>query len=108
MRFTCGGWRAHSAAPCRFASKIHDRERSRVEFERCAIDDLQWLGFVPDFPAFETFRAGATSDGRQSDHPERYTEALAHLSSAGLTYWCDCSRQRIARDAGATGPGTAV
>ncbi len=28
----------------------HDRERSRPEFERSILDDLEWLGFVPDVP----------------------------------------------------------
>ena len=29
----------------------HDRERARREFESAILDDLDWLGFVPDiFP----------------------------------------------------------
>ncbi len=79
----------------------HDRERARPEFERSIIEDLQWLGFVPDLPAWRTLRVDAISDARQSDHPQRYADALTSLHGAGLTYWCDCSRQRIARDTGA-------
>jgi len=69
----------------------HDRERSRVEFERGIHYDLQWLGFVPD------------ADYRQSDRLERYVSALQRLQEAGRVYWCDCSRQRIARNAGDVG-----
>ncbi len=69
----------------------HDRERSRVEFERGIQHDLQWLGFVPD------------TDYRQSDRLERYVAALQQLQEAGRVYWCDCSRQRIALSAGDVG-----
>ena len=65
----------------------HDRERSRTEFDRGIIEDLEWLEFLPD----------ATE--RQSDHADRYWDALG-LSEAGLVYWCGCSRQRIGREAG--------
>ena len=33
---------------------------------------------------------------------DRYHSALARLTEAGLTYWCDCSRQRILRESGTT------
>jgi len=66
----------------------HDRERSRTEFDRGIIEDLDWLGFLPD----------ATE--RQSDHADRYWDALGRLRDAGPVYWCGCSRQRIAREAG--------
>jgi glutamyl/glutaminyl-tRNA synthetase len=69
----------------------HDRERSRPEYERGILADLEWLGFVPD------------SIDRQSDHLDSYSSALDRLRGGGLAYWCDCSRQRIARDADATG-----
>jgi glutamyl/glutaminyl-tRNA synthetase len=80
----------------------HDRERARPEFERGILDDLAWLGFVPDHPSLRAFAAGPCA-GRQSDHPERYQASLARLAANGLTYWCDCSRQRILRDAGTSG-----
>jgi glutamyl-Q tRNA(Asp) synthetase len=79
----------------------HDRERARPEFERSIIEDLQWLGFVPDLPTRDSSPVDAAPDTRQSDHPQRYTDMFTSLNNAGLTYWCDCSRQRIARDAGA-------
>jgi glutamyl-tRNA synthetase/glutamyl-Q tRNA(Asp) synthetase len=68
----------------------HDRERSRTEYDRGIFEDLEWLGFLPD------------AAERQSDHVDRYWDALRRLSDADLVYWCDCSRQRITRDAGET------
>lgn len=77
----------------------HDRARARPEYERSVLDDLEWLGLRPDEPSLDAFRA-APCDGRQSDHPQRYEQALTGLEAAGLAYWCDCSRQRVLRDAG--------
>jgi glutamyl/glutaminyl-tRNA synthetase len=82
-----------------FRIEDHDRERSRREFEQSVLDDLEWLGFIPDVPPIEAFRSGIGL-GRQSDRADRYERALERLTIAGLTYWCDCSRQRLARDAG--------
>jgi glutamyl/glutaminyl-tRNA synthetase len=59
----------------------HDRARSRTLFEIAILEDLAWLGFVPD-------------DGpvRQSDDPSPYAAALDQLRSETLVYGCDCSR----------------
>jgi glutamyl/glutaminyl-tRNA synthetase len=72
----------------------HDRERSRPEFERSILEDLEWLGWLPDLPAISAFRAGPC-EGRQSDHPGRYDQALARLIAAGRVYGCSCSRAEI-------------
>lgn len=80
----------------------HDRERSRREFEASILDDLEWLGLVPDHPPLEAFRAGRC-DFRQSDHPERYERAAAVLAGRGLVYGCDCSRAAIERRSEAAG-----
>lgn len=85
----------------------HDRERARPEFERSILDDLEWLGFIPDEPPIEAFRSGPC-DGRQSDHPERYESALALLASAGLVYGCSCSRKEILERAGIAESGSEV
>lgn len=59
----------------------HDRQRSRPGFDAALLEDLDWLGFVPD-------------DGpvRQADDPRPYIGALERLRAAGLVYGCDCSR----------------
>ena len=75
----------------------HDRERSRPEFEQSLLSDLEWLDLRPDAPALARVRLG---DARQSAHDDRYHAALTRLTEAGLTYWCDCSRQRILRESG--------
>ena len=72
----------------------HDRERARPEYEQSILDDLDWLGLQPDTPTISAFRAGPC-DGRQSDHPQRYEDALARLTAAGATYACACSRRDI-------------
>ena len=73
----------------------HDRARSRPEYERGILDDLDWLGLVPDIGETAAFRAGAHPQ-RQSDNTAHYEAALEQLDSAGLVYACDCSRRDIA------------
>ena len=77
----------------------HDRQRSRPEYEASILEDLEWLGFVPDAPAV-----------RQSGRITIYNAALTRLRQAGLVYACECSRRDIV-DAGGSGaelryPGT--
>jgi len=71
----------------------HDRQRSRPAYERALLDDLDWLGFVPDIFPTRAFRAGAC-DGRQSDRDPVYREALEPLIASGRVYACDCTRQQ--------------
>ncbi len=80
----------------------HDRQRSHDKFERAILDDLDWLGFVPDEPPTDAFRAGACR-GRQRDRQDVYAAALARLGYR--VYTCDCTRRevRAAMDA-ARGP----
>jgi glutamyl-tRNA synthetase len=52
-----------------------DRERSRPEFERAQVEDLEWLGL--------TFEEGPY---RQSERGELYDGAARRLEDAGLTY----------------------
>jgi len=77
----------------------HDRQRSRPEYEASILEDLAWLGFVPDAPLV-----------RQSERTGIYDTALSRLRDAGLAYACECSRRDIV-DAGGSGaelryPGT--
>ncbi len=78
----------------------HDRTRSRPEFEKAILDDLEWLGFAPDEPVV-----------RQSDRESKYARALQGLEATGLVYACGCSRKFIETTSGSfTGelryPGT--
>jgi glutamyl-tRNA synthetase/glutamyl-Q tRNA(Asp) synthetase len=74
----------------------HDRARCRAEYERALLDDLDWLGFVPDEGTTAEFRAGPTKF-RQSDNEWRYVAAITALELRGLVYVCHCSRAHIAR-----------
>ncbi len=67
----------------------HDRGRCRLEYEAALLEDLAWLGLVPDL--------GPT---RQRDAAAIYLDTLAALEQRGLVYACDCSRRDISRDAG--------
>ena len=72
----------------------HDRQRSRADYERAILDDLDWLGFVADDPSSDAFRAGPCV-GRQSNRTEIYEAALERLRAQGLVYACECSRTDI-------------
>jgi glutamyl-tRNA synthetase/glutamyl-Q tRNA(Asp) synthetase len=80
----------------------HDRRRSQRRYEQDLLDDLEWLGFVPDAPTLDAFRRGPC-DGRQSDRGAIYEEELAALIGDGLVYACECSRSDIAAAASASG-----
>jgi glutamyl-Q tRNA(Asp) synthetase len=75
------------AAGGRFLLRIEDTDhtRCRPDFEAAILDDLDWLGLAWDGPVL-----------RQSDDPAPYEDALARLSSLGLTYPCRCTRGDIA------------
>lgn len=65
----------------------HDRGRSRPEFERAIIEDLEWLGLKPD----------RGRPLRQSDHDASYRKATLNISRRSRVYACRCSRAEIAR-----------
>lgn len=90
-------WGVARANDGRVALRIedHDRSRCRVEYERALLDDLDWLGFVPDEGTTAEFRAGTTKF-RQSDNEWRYAAAITALELRGLVYVCRCSRADIA------------
>jgi len=62
----------------------HDRERCRPEYDAGILEDLAWLGYVPDGPAV-----------RQSDRDAIYHRAARTLVERGLVYACDCTRRQI-------------
>ena len=69
----------------------HDAQRSRQEYEHALIEDLAWLGFIPDEPPLTSFRAGLT-EYRQSHRGRVYLAAAQQFESAALLYGCDCAR----------------
>jgi glutamyl-Q tRNA(Asp) synthetase len=70
-----------------FRLEDHDRIRCRPEYEDAILEDLDWLGFVPD--------EGLSPLLRQSDTPELYRDVLNELKGAYHVYACDCSRSEI-------------
>jgi len=76
----------------------HDQGRVRKHFESSILYDLAWLGFDPDLGVRD---AAQPSAFRQSDHIERYGEALQSLSTK--LYQCQCSRKEIVTRTGKTG-----
>ena len=76
----------------------HDRQRSRAEYERAILDDLDWLGFRADIFPTSDFRRGPCL-GRQSDRDEVYRRALTALVGVGLVYGCACTRKQLAESA---------
>ena len=62
----------------------HDRERCQAEYEAGILEDLDWLGYRPDFPVV-----------RQSERDAIYREAVDALVAQGLVYACDCTRKAI-------------
>jgi glutamyl-tRNA synthetase/glutamyl-Q tRNA(Asp) synthetase len=73
----------------------HDRIRSRPVYETALLEDLDWLGFVPD--------AGRNPVRRQSDDLDAYAGALHALRATHPVYACDCSRKDVG---GERYPGT--
>ena len=92
----CCVWNAAGALAGRVLLRIedHDRERCRPEYEAGILDDLDWLGFVPDVYPTSCFRAGRC-EGRQSDRQSVYDEALQALVEQHLVYACGCSRKQL-------------
>jgi glutamyl-tRNA synthetase/glutamyl-Q tRNA(Asp) synthetase len=79
------GWARAAGGKVLLRIEDHDRQRSRPEFERSILEDLEWLGFIPDAPLV-----------RQSERRERYQEELDRLRARGLAYVCSCSRRDLA------------
>ena len=72
----------------------HDTARARPEYEAAILDNMEWLGFVPD-EGITAGHSGRTSLYRQSDCGDHYAEVLQHLKEQGLVYGCSCSRREI-------------
>lgn len=75
----------------------HDRGRSRPEYERAFVEDLEWLGLLS---------SQARRVLRQSDEDRAYGRAVIHLGRQSPVYACQCSRADIARQLRADGLDT--
>ena len=77
------------AAGGRFVLRIEDIDRERVREDLVAgiLEDLAWLGIVPDGPVL-----------RQSLRLPLYAAALDRLAAMGLVYPCFCTRAEIAAE----------
>lgn len=69
-----------------------DRERSKKEFEKAILEDLQWLGIEwdegPD-------RGGPYAPYRQSERGEIYQSFIAQLKAKNLIYPCYCTVEEL-------------
>ena len=94
-------WGEARAANGRVLLRIedHDRERCRPEYEAALLEDLDWLGFVPDLYPTAAFRAGRC-ESRQSDRQAIYLEAAEELREQGLLYACRCTRKELSKSRG--------
>lgn len=74
------------AARGRFLLRIEDTDtaRARPHWEAQIFDDLHWLGLTWEAPVL-----------RQSEHLQRYNDALMRLAARGLIYPCSCRRSDI-------------
>lgn len=79
-------WLAARSRGAPFVLRIEDldRERSRLEYERCQLADLAALGLDWDGPVM-----------RQSERLEGHREAFERLCAAGCVYPCWCTRADI-------------
>ncbi len=70
----------------RFLMRIEDTDisRARPQWEAQIYDDLRWLGLDWQTPIL-----------RQSEHLQRYNDALMRLAAMGLIYPCSCRRSDI-------------
>ncbi|MEO7192171.1 MAG: glutamate--tRNA ligase family protein [Vicinamibacterales bacterium] len=84
----------------------HDAQRSRAEYEGALLDDLDWLGFTPNYFKTSEFRAGPCLS-RQSDRRAIHRSEAERLIARGLVYACTCTRKTAAAAGGRTEAGCA-
>ncbi len=72
----------------------HDLGRARPEYESAILENMEWLGFVPDLGLTADY-ADEPSEYRQSNCSNHYSAVLESLKERGLVYGCECSRKEI-------------
>jgi glutamyl-tRNA synthetase len=92
LRTALLAWLFARSTGSRFSLRVEDLDATgaRPEHERQHLADLSALGLDWDGPVV-----------RQSDHLERYLEAIARLADDGLVYPCYCTRREILEAASA-------
>jgi glutamyl/glutaminyl-tRNA synthetase len=75
------GLAATEGASVLFRIEDHDRIRSRPEYDAALVEDLAWLGFIPD-----------EGPVRQQEDPTPYEAAAERLRADGRIYGCACTR----------------
>ena len=75
------GLAATEGASVLFRIEDHDLVRSRPEYDAALVEDLAWLGYVPD-----------EGPVRQQEDPAPYEAALERLRADGRIFGCACSR----------------
>ena len=86
------GWRLARSGGGRWLVRMEDIDqgRCRPEYELGILEDLAWLGLVPDGPVV-----------RQSERRAAYAQALDLLRALGVIYPCHCTRADLAAAASA-------
>jgi glutamyl-Q tRNA(Asp) synthetase len=86
------GWQLARAGGGRWLVRMEDIDqgRCRTEHEAGIMEDLAWLGLVPDGPVV-----------RQSERQPAYAQALDRLRALGIIYPCHCTRADLAAAASA-------
>ncbi len=89
-------WRVAAETDARVLLRVedHDASRSRSAYVDALLEDLAWLGFVPDL--------GPVSQSAP-DALAAYAAAAEQLGRDGLVYGCDCARATFAAWAGEHG-----
>jgi glutamyl-tRNA synthetase/glutamyl-Q tRNA(Asp) synthetase len=89
-------WGIARARNAKVISRIedHDLSRRRPEYEAAILENMEWLGLVPD-EGMTASNAAGPSDYRQSDCGDHYAQVLQVLERQGLVYGCECSRKQI-------------
>ena len=72
-----------------------DADRSKAEYEKELMDDLQWLGLDWDEGLGQ---GGDFGPYRQTDRFGLYREQAARLLEEGNAYYCFCSQERLDAD----------
>jgi glutamyl-tRNA synthetase len=72
-------WAKHNGGRFLLRFEDTDQERTSAEFEESILNDLKWLGILPDEDAT-----------RQTERTERYREVLEELRRRNAAYACFC------------------